>query len=216
MGLCLTLTITIVPVHAQDPVSGALATLAAATVQAQYRQAAQVATRQAASAEATATAQARQAEAAATAQAQAVRATDQAMEATRRALEAEATQVARDAQAQATAQAQAARATETAYRQEQAGRERQERVAHYAELFLYAAFGLGLAATLLLCWRAYRMMRAVDHGVPKPPRAQPQASSPVVVEGEYSLATQRGLNVTVIDDPGAVERFEQFVMENGL
>ncbi|MBN1888801.1 MAG: hypothetical protein JW850_12470 [Thermoflexales bacterium] len=216
VGVCLpTLVLAFASVYAQDPVSGALATLAAATVQAQYRQAAQAATRQAASAQATAMAQVYQAEASATAQAQAVRATDQAMEATRRALEAEATQAARSAQAQATAQAQAARATEAAYQQEQAGRERQERVAHYAELFLYATFGLGLAVTLLLCWRAYRTLGLVEQGVPKPPQAQPQASNQVVIDGEYSLATQRGLDITVISDPGAVERFEQFILENG-
>ncbi|MBN1888290.1 MAG: hypothetical protein JW850_09880 [Thermoflexales bacterium] len=43
-----------------------------------------------------------------------------------------------------------------------------------------------------------------------------ETSLSVVVEGEYSPANRRGLKVTVINDPGAVERFERFVMENDL
>lgn len=209
--------LALAPVHAQDPVSGALATLAAATVQAQRWQAAQAATRQTSSAQTTATAQVYQAEASATAQAQAVRVTDQAMEATRQVMEIEATRTAGVAQSQATAQAQAAKAAEAAYRQEQAEHERQERVAHYAELFLYAALGLGFVVALLLVWRAYRTLRSVEQSAPiPPPQTPPQAGSQVVIEGEYIPANQRGLNVTVIDDPATVERFEQFVMENGL
>ncbi|MBN1886840.1 MAG: hypothetical protein JW850_02580 [Thermoflexales bacterium] len=204
------------PACAQDPVSGALATLAAATVQAQYRQAAQLATRQAVSAEATATAQAYQARAATTAQAQAAKATDQALEATRQAMGLEATQAASAAQVQATDRAQAIRATDTAYQQEQAGWERQERVARYAERFLYVAFGLGFLATLVLFWRAYRAMGVVEPRVVLPVVPPNEASGEWVIEGEYNPANQRGLHVTVINDPGAVERFEQFVMENGL
>ncbi|MBN1889422.1 MAG: hypothetical protein JW850_15615 [Thermoflexales bacterium] len=221
------LALALSPAHAQDPVSGALATLAAATVQAQHRQAAQAATRQASSAQATATAQAYQAEASATAQAQAVRATDQAiqatgqaMEMTRQALQVEATRAAGAAQVQATAQAQAARATETAYQQEQAEHARQERVAHYAEIFLYAALGLGFAVALLLAWRAYQAMGAVEQaklpGSPNLPESSELSGRSIVVEGEYSSANPRGLDITVISDPGAVERFEQFVLENGV
>jgi hypothetical protein len=210
------------PVHAQDPVSGALATLAAATVQAQHRQAAQQATWVAASHQATATRQAAQAQAEATWQAQAVRVTDQAiqaadqaMEATRRAMAGKATQAASAAQDQATTQARVAMATETAYRQEQAERVRQERVARCAEIFLYVALGLGLAVALLLGWRAYRTLGIVEQSMPVSPPPQ-EADCQVVIEGKYSLASQRGLNVTVISDPGAVERFDQFVMENGI
>jgi multidrug efflux pump subunit AcrA (membrane-fusion protein) len=212
----LTMTLAMPMAHAQDPVSGALATLAAATVQAQYRQASQRATWTASAWQAAATAQVAQAQVEVTRQAQAIQVTEQAMKATGQAFEVEATQAANAAQARATMQAQIARATETAYQQEQAERERQERVARHAELFLYAALGLGFAVILLLCWRVYRTLGAVKRQVVPPATPPIDAGSGWVIEGEYSPADQRGLNVTLISDPDAVDRFEQYVMENGL
>ena len=226
-SLAVVLLVAFAPVHAQDPVTGALATLQAATVQAQRWQQAQAATRQAVSAQATwaadrqaATAQAMRVEVMATAQAQAVRATDQAIGAQATLAAATVQAHATEEAMQATAQAQSARATDQAYAASKVTWERQERTQRATEWFLYAAFALGLAEVALLAWRAWLVLQAIEDRVRTLTAASRPAPAPQeaeeIVEGEFVKQNQRGLNIHVIDDPVSIEQFEQFVLEHGL
>lgn len=195
--------------YAQDPVIGALATLAAATSQAQARQwqAAQAATRQAIDAQATQ-------------QAQVALATRQAIDAqlTRQAIDAQATRTAIDAQAtsqavsaQATAQtyqvqAQATRqavdleATRAAYQQAEVDRGRSERTAQATEAFLYLALGLGLADLGVVLWRVVLTLRAIERRAAGPASSQAAAQGDAqVIDGEFTERNARGLDLNVTE-----------------
>lgn len=183
------------PAHAQDPVGGALATLAAATSQAQARQwqAAQQATRQAQSLAATSQAQQTQAQA-----------TRQAIDAqaTRQAIEAEATQASLAADLNATATAHAhtqsaqatraaldAQATVAAYN---VALETSRRQAEVGIALLWIAAALAIAGTgyMIITWAKRNSKPA------------PQASTVVIDVAPVALfpAPKNALQVQVIND----------------
>ncbi len=216
------------PIGAQSPIDGAVATLAVATAQAQQWQQAQQATRQAQSVELT-----RQAQAAlATRQANEAQATRQALDgmATRQVIEATATagavfatatQQAQDAQARATSAAIDAQATKQAYTQAEAERNRQERSAQATEVFLYSAFALGLAGLAFVFGRVVMTLRAIERKASKaatgPADLPPAQSSDdaQAIDGEFTERNTRGLDFEVITDPVSIQMFEDYVLEHG-
>jgi len=202
------------PIGAQSPIDGAIATLAIATARAQQWQQSQAATRQAQSIEAT-----RQFQVAiATQTANDALATRQVIDAvaTRQAIEA--TAQAQDAQARATRAAIDFEATRAAYEQAEIVQARQERSAQITEVFLYLAFGLGLAGLVFILWRVYLALRAIERKAATPP-AEPNAAQPSddgeVIDGETIERNKRGLDFEIITDPVSIQMFEDYVLEHG-
>jgi len=215
-GVIITLACFAFPVGAQDPVGGALATLAAATIQAQRWQAAQSATRQAND-----TLSTRQAsDAIATRQAVEVQATRQAIEimamSTSQAMSASATAGAYQAEVQATRQAVESQATLEARQVAQVETERQERQARASEMFLYAALAVGIVGLCAILWRVYRTVGAIGRRTAESntPCESPEGEDDVV-DGELVERNRRGLNLNVITDPVSIQKFEDYVLEHG-
>lgn len=202
------------PVQAQDPIGGALATLAAATAYAEQVRAAQRATAAAISAEAArqaniarATAQAQSAEgtqtaldalnrqraATATAEYHAAQSTQQAQQAAAQALSAEATRNVFDAQA-----------TRAAYDLRIAQSQEQARL---GRILLYIAAGLSLLGTAYVIATWARAIAKRLTAKPKPTTQTTAADS--VIDGEYQKLPEskermpEGVNF--VDDPALTD-----------
>lgn len=229
--LCAALALATSPASAQDPVGGALATLAAATAEAQARRAAQQATAAAINARAAEAA----ANAQATARAQSAQATQGALDdlnrqrsaaataqalnmaATASAQQAAATLQAGDVAAQATAQAVALeRDTQLA----RTYATRQERFT-FGLLLVEIAGGLGAFWILfqvvktLTAWAVRMRPRPLAEGAPvgfvtSPTPAQ---SARVVIDQEQGQPARMPETVRVVDDPRMIEALDNWAAQ---
>lgn len=212
----LVLAMLAMPAQAQDPVTGALATLSAATAQAQAAQwqRAQEATRQAQNLAATSQAQAIQAEA--TRQAQAVE-----IEVTRQShmvnVNATATAQAQANQAQATRAAIDADATRAAY--DVAMGEMQAR-SDFGTLLLYIAGSLAIIAcgSFFFWWAIQAARRAADDMQPIKPVTAAATPSGVIIDAVPMIAApnRRMSGIVEIDDPLVLERVRDLIEHEGI
>jgi len=213
----------VTPARAQDPVGGALATLAAATAQAEQMRAAQRATAQAVSVETT-----RQVAAArATESALAVEATRTAQQATRSAMEELSRQRAMTATAQAlemeataTRQAQVIEAQAT--RQVIEAQEREQLARTYAMRQGWFTVGLLAVEVLAIAGAAFVLLRVVialaawaDHFRPRNesplPKPVERLESQVVIGVDGSKGQERMPDtVQVVNDPRVVEAIDRW------